>query len=46
MREDIRTLYITRDPELLSILENISKLEEKFGIRRDDDRPDTDRRTA
>jgi DNA invertase Pin-like site-specific DNA recombinase len=43
---DIRTLYANRDNELLGILENIRKLENKFGIKRDDDHPDAGRRAA
>jgi site-specific DNA recombinase len=35
--EDIRTLYAKRDNELLGILENIRKLEIKFGIRSSED---------
>jgi hypothetical protein len=35
--EDIRTLYRNKDPELLFILENIKKLEVKFGIQSEDD---------
>ena len=31
--EDIRTLWVKRDPELLEILENIPKLEIKIGVR-------------
>jgi hypothetical protein len=37
--EDVRTLFTQRDPELLCILADIKTLEEKFGIKRDDDRP-------
>ena len=33
VREDIRTLWIAKDPELLKILENIRELEIRFEIR-------------
>jgi site-specific DNA recombinase len=38
VREDIRTLWVDRDPELIHIIQNIRKLEIKFGIRSDDHR--------
>jgi DNA invertase Pin-like site-specific DNA recombinase len=38
VREDIRTLWLNRDPELLEVLSNIRKLEIKFGIRSEDGR--------
>lgn len=38
VREDIRTLWLNRDPELLEIIQNIRTLEIKFGIRSKDDR--------
>jgi hypothetical protein len=38
VREDVRTLWRDRDPELLEVLEGIQKLEVKFGIRSEDGR--------
>ncbi len=38
VRENIRTLYANKDEELLLILDNIRKLEIKFGIRHEDGR--------
>jgi hypothetical protein len=38
VREDIRTLWINRDPELMSVLEDIRKLEMKFGTRTENKR--------
>ena len=38
VREDIRTLWVNRDPELLAIIQNIRTLEIKFGTRSKDDR--------
>jgi hypothetical protein len=38
VRDEVRTLWINRDPELLEIMENIRKLETKFGIQPKDDR--------
>jgi site-specific DNA recombinase len=43
--EDVRTLFIKKDPELMTILENIKKLEIKFGIQSEDD-PHVNRRLA
>ncbi len=37
VREDIRTLWVKCDPELLEIIHNIRTLEIKFGIRSRDD---------
>jgi hypothetical protein len=38
VREDNRTLWRDRDPELLEALEDIQKLEVRFGIRSEDGR--------
>jgi hypothetical protein len=38
VREDIRTLWVKRDPELIEIIQTIWKLEIKLGIRSEDDR--------
>jgi site-specific DNA recombinase len=38
VREDIRTSWVNKDAELLTILDDIRKLEIKFGIRTDDRR--------
>ncbi|MDO8875555.1 MAG: recombinase family protein [Pseudolabrys sp.] len=38
VREDIRTLWLNRDPELLEIIQKIRTLEIKCGIRSEDDR--------
>ncbi len=40
VREDIRTLWANKDPELLKILEGIRMLEFKFGIQSEDARRD------
>ena len=36
--EDIRTLYAQKDPELLQILEDITKIEIRLGVRPADQR--------
>lgn len=46
VRKDIRTSYVNRDPELLTAVDGIQKLEIKFGTRSEDDRPDDLRRAA
>jgi len=38
VREDVRTLWANRDPELLEIIYTIRKLEIKFGTRSEDGR--------
>jgi DNA invertase Pin-like site-specific DNA recombinase len=38
-RNELRSMYINRDPELLHVLTNIRLLENKFGIRSDHYRP-------
>lgn len=44
--EDIRTFWINKDPELLEIVENIVKLEVRFGIRSEVDSHAATRRRA